>query len=151
MSDSTFYGNSPRRSMPGCRRCRLAGGQCPWWCTLVRSQKSGADVAQYTRSMCRSSILSFLAATCLAAFALAVESQAQSPAGPRFEVPLEVSMAPQSDGRLLVVLAPAGSPEPRRLSGRTGTGASPILGRDVRGFDPGQTVTLRLPLSLIHI
>ena len=92
--------------------------------------------------MCRSSILSFLAATCLAAFALAVESQAQSPAGPRFEVTLEVSMAPQSDGRLLVGLAPAGSPEPRRLIGRTGTGASPILGRDVRGFTPGQTVPL---------
>ena len=92
--------------------------------------------------MWRSSILSFLAATCRAAFALAVESQAQSPAGPRFEVTLEVSMAPQSDGRLLVVLAPAGSPEPRRLIGRTGTGASPILGRDVRGFTPGQTVTL---------
>src|SRR5262245_11484755 len=40
-------------------------------------------------------------------------------------------------GRLLVVLAPPGTREPRLMIGRTGRDAPPVLGRDVDGLAAG--------------
>jgi hypothetical protein len=45
-------------------------------------------------------------------------------------------------GRLMVVLAPPGTGEPRLAIGRTGVDAPRILGRDVDGLDPGAVAVL---------
>ena len=44
-------------------------------------------------------------------------------------------------GRLMVVLAPRGTREPRLTLGRTGMDAPPVLGRDVNGLEPGAAAT----------
>jgi hypothetical protein len=45
-------------------------------------------------------------------------------------------------GRLMVVLAPPGTREPRLAIGQTGLDAPPVLGRDVDGLEPGAVATL---------
>ncbi len=45
-------------------------------------------------------------------------------------------------GRLMVILAPSGTDEPRLSLGRTGMDAPPVLGRDVDGLEPGAVATL---------
>src|SRR5262249_36009172 len=45
-------------------------------------------------------------------------------------------------GRLMVVLAPQGSREPRLAIGETGLDAPRMLGRDVDGLEPGAVATL---------
>lgn len=45
-------------------------------------------------------------------------------------------------GRLMVILAPSGTDEPRLSLGRTGLDAPPVLGRDVDGLEPGAVATL---------
>ena len=64
-----------------------------------------------------------------------------SPSSIRFEVRLGAGL-PRSTGRLMVVLAPAATPEPRLAIGQTGLDAPPLLGRDVDGLNPGETATL---------
>jgi hypothetical protein len=67
-----------------------------------------------------------------------------SPSGLRFVVRLGPGAAcgpsgpswPRG-GRLLVVLAPPGTREPRLAIGKTGLDAPPVLGRDVDGLEPG--------------
>src|SRR5262249_42399691 len=61
----------------------------------------------------------------------------------RFEVTLAKGLldAP-ADGRLLVVLDRGKNEEPRHTIGETGLNAPPFLGRDVRGFVPGQTAVV---------
>lgn len=45
-------------------------------------------------------------------------------------------------GRLMVILAPPGTDEPRLSLGRTGMDVPPVLGRDVDGLEPGAVATL---------
>ncbi len=45
-------------------------------------------------------------------------------------------------GRLMVILAPRGTAEPRLGIGETGMDAAPMLGRDVDGLEPGAVATL---------
>ncbi len=71
----------------------------------------------------------------------------------RFEVTVAKGLLPQPrDGRLLLVLDRKKSPEPRHTIGQTGLKAPPVLGRDVRGFAPGDAAaidqtTLLFPLK----
>ncbi len=75
----------------------------------------------------------------------AVSLAAQPSPGLRFEVTLDPALPAQRPGRLLVVLdlvrgdTGAGL-EPRRLIGRTGTGAAPTLGVDAPALAPGARV-----------
>ncbi len=90
--------------------------------------------------MSRASFLLLLVPACLAAASTVAGAQSlEKP--PLFEVTLGPEMAPQT-GRLLVVLAPGGSPQPRQWIGRTGASAVPTLGRDVTALAPGRSVTL---------
>ena len=63
----------------------------------------------------------------------------------RFEVRLTAGAGRRSrpsglarGGRLMVVLAPPGTREPRLTLGETGMDAPPVLGRDVDGLEPGR-------------
>jgi hypothetical protein len=61
----------------------------------------------------------------------------------QFEVTLARGLlnAPQ-DGRLLIVIGQDKDPEPRERIGATGMDASPVLGRDVKGFAAGAKVVV---------
>ena len=66
-----------------------------------------------------------------------------SPSGPRFEVTLGSGVAPQwTSGRMLVVLGPADSKDPRRAIGQTGMDGAPTLGCDVAELKSGAAVVL---------
>ena len=82
-----------------------------------------------------------LAALLLAVLAGWTPGVAQAP-GFQIEVTLDDALPPQTAGRLLVVLAPAGGAEPRRWIGRTGRRAAPTLGLDVPAIAPGETVVV---------
>jgi hypothetical protein len=64
----------------------------------------------------------------------------------RFEVHLRAGESVPSSwtagGRLMVVLATPGTPEPRLELGETGMDAAPVLGRDVDGLEPGAAAIL---------
>src|SRR5262249_8359602 len=72
------------------------------------------------------------------------------PGGLRFEVRLDAGAiganpgpAPwPHGGRLMVVLAPPGTRDPRLAIGQTGLDAPPVLGRDIDGLEPGAVATL---------
>ena len=65
------------------------------------------------------------------------------PAGLRFEVRLDPAVKPQwSSGRMLLVLGPTDSKDPRRSIGETGMDNAPILGCDVAQLEAGTTVVL---------
>jgi photosystem II stability/assembly factor-like uncharacterized protein/S-formylglutathione hydrolase FrmB len=49
---------------------------------------------------------------------------------------------PAASGRLLIVVAKSGSPEPRQLIGEAGADAPVMLGHDVKGFGPGAVSTI---------
>ena len=57
----------------------------------------------------------------------------------RFEVTTNL---PAASGRLLVIVAKSGRPEPRNLIGETGMDAPPVFARDTRNFGRGAAVTL---------
>jgi hypothetical protein len=59
----------------------------------------------------------------------------------RFEVTVARGLlsSPQ-DGRVYVVLGRSARPEPRHVLGQVGQHISPYMGRDARGFAPGETV-----------
>jgi hypothetical protein len=60
----------------------------------------------------------------------------------RFEITLDPSLPAQPPGRLLVVMASSDRPEPRRLIGRTGQNAAPIVGIDTPALAPGDGAVL---------
>src|SRR5262245_57246942 len=61
----------------------------------------------------------------------------------RFEVTVAKGLlAGPRDGRLLLVLAKSGRPEPRSWLGKVEGGVPPYLGRDANAFGAGSTVTL---------
>src|SRR5262245_28045826 len=61
----------------------------------------------------------------------------------RFEVTVAPGLLKEAtDGRVLVVLGRDNKGEPRRLIGRTGMSAAPVLGADANGFAAGATVVL---------
>src|SRR5215813_3446721 len=57
----------------------------------------------------------------------------------RFQV---TTSLPSASGRLLVVIARRGQPDPRRLIGEAGSDAPVMLGRDVTNFGPGAVAIL---------
>jgi hypothetical protein len=79
----------------------------------------------------------------LATLALALLGSFGTPAGLRFEVALGANVKPQwTSGRMLLVLAPADSKDPRRAIGQTGMDGAPILGCDVAELKAGTPVVL---------
>ena len=78
----------------------------------------------------------------LAALIHALPAGGQSSAGLRFEVTLDPSLPAQPPGRLLVVMASSDRVEPRRLIGRAGPDAAPIVAVDVPALSPGAGATL---------
>ncbi|MDB6111930.1 MAG: esterase, partial [Pedosphaera sp.] len=85
---------------------------------------------------------SLLAALLLALAATGI-ARADDAASLRFEITLSPGLvtAPQT-GRLLVVLGRQEKPEPRSTVGRTEPDAPFVLGRDVKDFASGKTVTV---------
>ena len=75
----------------------------------------------------------------------------QSSTGLRLEVTLDPSLAPQPPGRLLVVMASSDRVEPRRLIGRTGPTAAPIVAVDVPALTPGASATLDVTAAAFPI
>jgi hypothetical protein len=73
-------------------------------------------------------------------------------AGLRFEVTVARGLidAPR-DGRLLIVLGQKRAPEPRTSIGETGMHVPPLLGRDVKGLAPGETVTVDQTAAIFPI
>lgn len=57
----------------------------------------------------------------------------------RFQV---TTTLPAASGRLFIVIAKSGSPEPRDLIGEAGADAPVMLGQDVKGFGPGAVSTV---------
>lgn len=78
----------------------------------------------------------------------------QEPAAPklRFEVTLSpgVVTGPKG-GRLMVVIHSRDRPEPRFRIGEPGRLAAPVLGRDARGFAPGETLVLDATSALFPL
>jgi hypothetical protein len=76
----------------------------------------------------------------------AAEPVTPQPSRLRFEIKLGQALVPDAaqarSGRLLVVLGPEGTKQPRLMVGRTDKSAPPILGRDVTGLAPGDAVVL---------
>jgi hypothetical protein len=86
-------------------------------------------------------------AWCFLPMTLFADEPAQHRPDPlRFEVRLRAGRrVPDSwprGGRLMVVLAPRGTREPRLTLGQTGMEAPPVLGRDVESLGPGEVATL---------
>ncbi len=70
----------------------------------------------------------------------------------RFEVSMSKDLKPAArDGRLLVVVGRGKRGEPRRQIGSTGNDAAPLLGRDVKDFNPGMSAVVDQGASIFPI
>jgi hypothetical protein len=66
----------------------------------------------------------------------------QAATGLRFEVTLDPALSAQPEGRLFVVIASDNRVEPRRLIGRMGGAAAPMVAVDAQALAPGARVLL---------
>jgi hypothetical protein len=114
--------------------------------TVCASERTGVR-CPFTPS--RWPALVFLIACCCLSMCMTLnadEPARDRPGALRFEVTLnagEHNPAPwPRGGRLMVVLAPPGTREPRLTIGETGMDAPPVLGRDVDGLEPGAVAVL---------
>lgn len=77
----------------------------------------------------------FSAFVCAVSLCIAAGAQTPAPAGVRFEITADAQVVPKPvSGRMFVIVGRNADREPRLSMDETGVDASPMLGRDVKGF-----------------